>query len=402
LVAGDAGWEVITQISTEDAAAYLTDRKGRGFNSVLVNLIEHKGTTHSPPWANAYGVSPFSNAGDFSTYNTAYFDHAADVIGKAQSLGLLVFLFPAYIGYGCGDEGWCAEMRQSGTSRLTQYGQFLGTRFKSFNNIIWVDGGDFLPGAAELDLISAIANGIRTGDAGSHLHTAHWSRRHAATDIPNLPWLNIDTTYTGADQTLADSLINYSRDAGVRPFFLIEAQYENESGGSGRILRSQIYQSVLAGSTGFFSGTDPVWYFGNPGDGNPAWAFYSGGTQRGWKSMLASSGALYVTRAVQALTGLAWQTLKPDTAHLLMPADSQAALASSANGRLAVSYLTSNHSITVDLSRITGSVQGTWIDPVSGQRTSAGSFTTHSKQSFSPPGNNSEGAGDWLLVLQGT
>ena len=39
---GDTGWSLIVQLSQTDADAYLSDRALKGFNLVLVNLIERK------------------------------------------------------------------------------------------------------------------------------------------------------------------------------------------------------------------------------------------------------------------------------------------------------------------------------------------------------------------------
>src|SRR5690606_38242971 len=39
---GDAAWSLIAQLNDDDAATYLEDRRARGFNAVLVNLLEHR------------------------------------------------------------------------------------------------------------------------------------------------------------------------------------------------------------------------------------------------------------------------------------------------------------------------------------------------------------------------
>src|SRR4051812_47558868 len=42
LMQGDAAWSLIVQLTREQADGYLQDRANRGFNTVLVNLIEHR------------------------------------------------------------------------------------------------------------------------------------------------------------------------------------------------------------------------------------------------------------------------------------------------------------------------------------------------------------------------
>ncbi len=78
-----------------DIDRYLEDRQKRGFNSIIVNLIEHKFCT-TPPKTRA-GLAPFTKAGDFSTPNPAYFDFAHKVVKKANDRGIVVWLFPAYL-----------------------------------------------------------------------------------------------------------------------------------------------------------------------------------------------------------------------------------------------------------------------------------------------------------------
>jgi hypothetical protein len=407
LVAGDTPWELIQNLNDADLDVYLNDRASRGINAVLIELIEHKFTPHSPRWADAAGNVPFSNVNDFTTVNAAYFDRAHSVVDKARAHGILVFMTPAYIGYGCGDEGWCAEMRANGVAKLTQYGQFVGDRFKDLPNIVWVEGGDYLPPSSgspsDLDLVSAVASGVIAGDGGAHFHTAHWDRGHSSSEGPSVPWLDIDATYTGGSATLGDTLSDFGRDRDVRPSFLIEGYYEFEHSVTGATLRLQMYGSVLGGSTGFLFGSDPGWYLGTPGDGNPGWSFRDPGTPISWKAALDSAGARYVTRAKQILEARAWSTLSPDTSHAIMTAGyDNAVLATSADHRLAVAYFTGNASATIAFSTFPGAVTATWVDPVSGATSavSGSPFANNGSTSLKPPAANSEGGADWVLELR--
>jgi len=96
LVVGDSPWSLIVQLDDEDMERYLSDRQQRGFNSIIVNLLEHKFCT-TPPRTRS-GVAPFNKAGDFSTPNKAYFDFAHKAIEKAAERGIVVWLAPAYLG----------------------------------------------------------------------------------------------------------------------------------------------------------------------------------------------------------------------------------------------------------------------------------------------------------------
>ena len=47
-------------------------------------------------------------------------------------------------------EGWCNEVKASSLETMRGYGRYIGNRYKSFPNIIWLIGGDTDP----------VANGV--------------------------------------------------------------------------------------------------------------------------------------------------------------------------------------------------------------------------------------------------
>ena len=48
LIHGDTAWSLIVQLKRPDAEIYLEDRRVRGFNTILVNLLEHQVREQSP------------------------------------------------------------------------------------------------------------------------------------------------------------------------------------------------------------------------------------------------------------------------------------------------------------------------------------------------------------------
>jgi hypothetical protein len=202
---GDAGWELIAKLTREEAEQYLEDRRLKGFNTVIVRLIDHDFLPNPPN--NAYGDGPFTIPGDFGTPNERYFAHADWVIGKAAEKGILVLLAPAYTGYLGGNQGWYQEMQANGTTKLRAYGQYLGTRYRNFSNILWVDGGDFSPPASGKDLVRAVANGIRDIIPNS-LHTFHGGRYTTALGFwgTSEPWLTVNDIYTDQHTVVATAL----------------------------------------------------------------------------------------------------------------------------------------------------------------------------------------------------
>ena len=157
LIVGEAAWSILVGPTKDEAVRYLDDRRRRGFNTLLVNLLEYKFCPNPPN--NAYGVGPFLTPGDFRTPNDAYFDHARWVLERAAERGLQVLLAPSYLGFAhagwpgtqLATEGWYSEVARNGFEGCREYGRFLGRRFGDLDNLLWVMGGDRDPGDVRLE-----------------------------------------------------------------------------------------------------------------------------------------------------------------------------------------------------------------------------------------------------------
>jgi len=383
---GDTPWSLIVQLTREQTDQYLEDRRLKGFNTILVNLLEHYFAANPPN--NAYGQGPFTVAGDFSTPNEAYFAHADYVITKAAEKGFLVMLTPSYMGFGGGSEGWYAEMVANGEAKLRAYGQYVANRFKAHDNVLWVQGGDYNP--PEKTLLRAIANGLRDVDTAP-LHTFHGARGTSALGFlgTSEPWLSVNNIYTDENTVVTNAFLEYGRS--TMPFFLIEARYENSSNGTETVIRAQAYQTVLSGGAGHLMGNTPIWRFGS-----------------GWQTALNSPGARTLSYLRILIESLPWWTLQPDTGATLLTAGAgtgagRAVAARSGNGTFALLYTPSVRTLTVNLGQLAGpNVRARWYDPTSGSYTTiAGSpFPASGAQAFTPAGNNANGFGDWALVLE--
>jgi Protein of unknown function (DUF4038)/Putative collagen-binding domain of a collagenase len=400
LIHGDTAWSLIAQLTREDIDLYLEDRRARGFNTILVSLIEHHYSANPP--ANAYGERPFLKPGDYTTPNQSYFRHADWMLERAAKNGFLVLLTPSYVGC-CGD-GWYEEMVANGPDRLRNYGQYLGRRYRVFDNILWVHGGDANP--PRKDLVRAIAEGIRKFDSRS-LHTAHAAPWTPAIDYwEGEPWLQVNNVYTAhpdawSDRPVhADTLEQYARRERM-PFFLIEGVYENMHEASERDLRTQAYQALLCGAAGHVFGNDPIWHFDMP--------FYDPPPAMTWQEALASRGAQSMSHTRDLLLATRWWELEPDRKNVLLtdglgPAEERAVAARSADRSFALVYLPSTRTVTVDLGQIAGpEIAAHWYDPADGRLfgVSGPPFLATGSQRLQPISDrNSSGFGDWVLILE--
>jgi hypothetical protein len=409
-ISGDSPWSLIADLTREDAELYLQDRRARGFNTLLVNLIEHRFTRNAP--ANTYGEEPFLLSDDFANPNPAYFEHARWVMERACELGFVVLLAPAYVGFDGGEDGWYVAMAANGPERLRSYGRFVGETFGHLDNIVWAQAGDFDPPKKEL--VRALVAGINEADTNA-IHTVHGAPESPPLDYWNdEPWLAINNIYTYKDVYRA-AREQYGR-VPVQPFFLMESAYENEHGADANRVRLQAYQAVLSGATGHLFGNNPIWHFDGPGL-HPHTVTC--------QAALGSPGARSVTKLHELMARFAWWRLAPDFDRALLvrglgrsdtrviaelvdrvkgdgPSHARAVAALANDGSFALIYIPSDRKFTIDAAALgAGPVIADWYDPTSGETTYVdGSPLQPARQRLSTPGKNADGDEDWVLILR--
>lgn len=380
LVLGDTPWVLPLQLDRESARRYLDLRKAQGFNAILVNLIEHFFGSHPP--TNVHSEGPFLRPGDFAAPNDAYFARVEALVEDAAARGIVVFMTPAYLGYDGGQEGWYQEMKALPVETLRGYGRYVATRFRRFDNIVWVHGGDFQP--ADHAIFRAVLDGIRETEP-KWLHTYHGHRRDTAAEYlgPGEDWLGINTVYT------AESVLPYIELARAKsrlPFVLIEGKYEGQAGVVPAVFRRQAYQTYLSGAAGHFAGFKAVWRF------LPGWD--TAATSPGAKSMAVLNGLL---------SRLPWPEFTPDSAHRLVVGGygvEPELTVAAASQTTALVYLPNRWSVSLDLGRLRGTeFEAVWTDPTNGREVPAGRFPAATHR-FPHPGRNAEGADDWVLLIR--
>jgi len=379
LIQGDAPWSLISGLTTEEAELYLDTRRRQGFNSIIVNLIEHK--FRGP--VNRYGDGPFATPGDFSKPNEKYFEHADRIIHMAAERGMQVFLAPIYLGYIGTDEGWIEETLANGPEKCREWGRYVGKRYRDFDNLVWLIGGDRNPDKARED-VDAIVAGIKEFD-NRHVFTAHCHPENSAIDqYRNDGWLELNSTYTyGIVHRML--LADYNRKPAM-PFFLTESTYEGEHNASAVQIRRQAYWAILCGATGQFMGNRPVWLF-----------------DPGWQAALNSTGAQDMTRWGELFRSRPWYELVPDEKHEVVVDGlgefrglDYLAAARAPDGGTVIAYMPTARTITVDMSKVAGKrAKGSWFNPRTGKWDSAQDSHAEGKRQFTPPGE-----GDWVLLLE--
>lgn len=421
LLHGDTAWSLMVQLSREDTEAYLENRRQKGFNAILVNLIEYYYADHPP--RNRYGDEPFTTAGDFSTPNEAYFAHADWVLQRAADKGILVILNPCYTGYSSdfksSRDGWTRAIIANGPAKCRDYGRYVGRRFQRHRNIIWQAGGDtMIPAKSDLERNwLEILRGIQE-HAADGLWSAHWYRFSTALDQSTFaPYMTLDNAY-GGNRSYVQALRAYNR-ANPKPTFLNEGYYEDTNLGAGGVgtpqqMRAQAYWAILSGATGHIFGSDHIWAFGGPlgFPGKPL-------PGKDWRQGMDRQPSREMVFVKRLFEGRAWHDLVPDQDHSVVTSGygtfgkddrtaggDYVAAARTADGSLVMAYVPSTgagaRTIAVDMARLSGAAHARWYNPTNGSYTSiAGSpFANRGSRDFSTPGDNGTGTNDWVLVLE--
>jgi len=396
LMVGDAPQAMVGNLSVAEAKFFIENRAKYGINALWVNLLCDSYTACNSDGTTFDGIPPFTTPGDLSTPNPTYFDRAAKMINAAAAKGMVVLLDPIETG------GWLGVLDDNGLTKARQYGQFLGKRFRDFPNIIWMSGNDFQNWRDDNQnaLVLAVAKGIRAKDP-NHIHTIELDYYVSASmdDRKWHPTLGLDAVYTYRP-TYAKELSEYKR-ADFRPTFLVEANYEFEhnggtDGGTTQNLRRQEYWTALSGKTGQLYGSAYSWRL-----------------QNDWADNLDTIGILQLSYMNDLFKTRTWYDLVPDRDHRVLtkgfghyskddpiPDDTYATAAITSDGTLAMAYLPTIRKVTVDASQLSSIFSARWFDPTDATFTDLGVFDNTGTQDFTPPGNNHDGDGDWVLVLE--
>jgi len=453
-ILGMTAWSAAVNLNPTEAATFIRDRTDKGFNSVLIYLTEHRFTSNKPP-ANYKRALPFLKrldgapysgspngtttptpagfapdpyararfgvwfgprtvvkaAPDFTTPNEAYWQAIDWFLLECEKNGLLVFAFPAYLGYHGEEEGWMAEMLANGPERIRSYGEWVAARYKSRKNIVWVLGGDLYPSASgkpsQEEVLNALYLGLAsvTGQLSGPHFTAHWvygpgSPHELATSHPRFaPVMDLNAVYDKTARDCESCLAGYRRTPPM-PVFLLEGAYETGAFGDvGEPNRRHGWSYFLCSGSG-------DGFYGQGSTTTEGWMFLPG-----WASTLQSQGSKDAARRHAFINSIPWYKLVPSgqagTKTLITAGAGTSGgqaydfvpSAAAVDGSLLVAYVPPAHSgtITVDLTAMAGRSRVRWYNPYSGAYSMVGYYEPASA-TLAPPSDNGSGYEDWLLV----
>lgn len=399
LLIGESAYSLISGLSNSDIDTYIANRKAKGFNFLWVTLIDNLFCNNHPN--NVNNDPPFTGA-VFTTPGATYFTHADYAITAAANNGMTVLLSPIYLG-NPSSQGWGVEVAAASSGDMTSWGSFCGNRYKNNPNIVWLIGGDIDPTSVATN-VTTFVNALIAADP-NHLVTAHNTRgQMAITPWSGATWLTCNNTYSTYLNTVSQSQSAYTNTP-VLPFFQVEAYYENEHSMTKQQLRAQFYWTIFSGGCGHVFGNDPIWGFSYTGISS----FADGGTDLVWQNNLNLAGSNGMLHAVELLTSRAWYALVPDASNVVVTAGfgtlgtgDYAATGRSADGTLIMTYVPTNRTLTVAMTKLAAKANAYWYDPTGRDftRIVGSPFANTGTQTFTPPATNAAGDADWVLLLE--
>ena len=401
---GDTGWELFHRLKKEEIEKYLENRKQKGFNVVQAVILAEFDGLRKP---NQYGEIPLKDL-DPTQPNEKYFELIDWTLEQAMKKNMFVGLLPTW-----GDKVlklWGQGPEIFTESNAYLYGKWLGNRYRSFQNIIWIVGGDrpaFNDSVDKREIWRAMAKGILEGTNQKAIITYHpWGESSSTKYWPNEPWLNIHMLQSGhakKDNPVWDWIRRDRELMPVKPILDGEPNYEdhpvnwNNKNGYFRDydVRRQCYRSVFAGACGVTYGNQAMWQFYSEREEAVAYP------ERSWIETLDRPGAFQVGYLRKLIESRSITDRIPDQKIIV---DGQGEKIDyiiafkDAKNKYCMVYLPVGKKISVDISFLQAKqIKAWWFDPRKGEAGKPIVLRKENIMSFTSPSVGIEK--DWVLVI---
>jgi len=281
LLNGDTGWNLAVKLTREDAMHYLNERKEQCFNTIALAALFYNEK-------NVYGQEPFEKVNghydptkpligkDINNYWN-HIDFVLKEIKKRKMYAVVVISFNDWVS---GDyRGNNRKEIIFNKNNAYQYARWIGERYKKFDNIIWMLGGDRSPIHNTYDyrlVYNSMAEGIADGIKGMNSHDGNADYSgilmsyhppkfdpNSAAWFHNEPWLSLNSIQACPGEQVNLISSNYSLYP-IKPTWLFEGRYEQHTFDyKSWQMRFQAYLTLLAGGLGNIYGHIKICTFTN-------------------------------------------------------------------------------------------------------------------------------------------
>jgi hypothetical protein len=418
-ILGRTSWCIITQPG-QAYHQYIDNTVGHGYNAIEVSILVHWPFVNHPPF-NGRNDAPFdkrldgtpwkgslvykdtlAEAPDLTTPNEHYWSFVDTFLNYCESKGVVVLMFPAYVGYDGGDQGWMQELLANGTEKVKKYGAWIAERYKNQKNIIWMllgDQGKFTPKQVEAE--AALIAGLKSvaGQQSTHYSAESYSGQNSIDQTDFGHEMNLNGVYTWDSvgiPTLAKMAYSHTP---VIPAFLLEEPYDEE-GPDGTKYNPHAIQPVrrfqywgwLGTTGGYMAGNGYIYPFIDPQ----------------WQEHLNTKTTLDMSVLNKFIRSIEWWRLVPSgmdgMKNIIVEGEGKdsatnfIASAATKSGDMMIAYIPPAHDgkFKVDMSVVKGKIIAQWMDPSTGEKKIIKNF---SNGEFTVPGKNKSGYDDWLLII---
>ncbi|MBK8023071.1 MAG: glycoside hydrolase family 140 protein [Chloroflexi bacterium] len=406
----DTAWELFHRCTLSEVEIYLENRRQKHFNVILAVALAELDGLRDP---NPNGDVPFIDL-DPGQPNEAYFRHVDAIVAMAAAKGLYIGLLPTW-----GDKvvqmSWGKGPVVFGPESAYRYGKWIGARYSSADNILWVNGGDRpepAEGTSYTEVWRALARGVREGVGGHVFMTYHpngghgssetfhdedwldmnmWQSGHSRLDAPN--WQMITDDYQRIPtKPVLDGEPNYE-DHGINPF--VRPWDPSRGYFRDHDVRKQAYRAVFAGACGHTYGHHSIWQMFTPGRESVNFP------DRSWLEALDRPGAEQIGHLRRLIESRPYLDRIPDQGLLASGegTGSHHIRATRADdGSYAMIYIPGGWDrIDVNTQLLSSDhIQALWFDPRSGTTSGAGTVEKTKSATIIVPSADD----DWVLILQ--
>ena len=424
-ILGRTAWFILSQ-PEKGYQQFIENSLAHGHNAIEFAAITHWPTGNHAPF-NGEGELPFlktldgsawsgnlqynslsREAPDFTTPNEKYWLYVDKFLRYCEKRGILVFIFPAYVGYEGQEQGWMKELVANGQAKSKAYGAWIARRYKQQKNIVWMLLGDMGKFNEEQRIAEqALINGLKSvkNQQSVHYTAESHSGENAADNQQFGSEMNLNGVYTWEIKVPVPYLGRkaYAHQP-TMPAFLLEEPYDEE-GPDGNNYNPNATQPVrrfqwwgwLSTIGGYIAGNGYVWPFIDPT----------------WQQHLETKGALDMQVLNGFIASIEWWKLVPSGLNgmkniIVDPGntDTIASFVSAAaakDGSMLVAYIPPAHKgeVKVDLTLLSKPGFAYWFDPTDERYipVEGVTFTNKAVKSFTPPAQNNAGESDWVLIV---